>query len=89
MKKEELYRAAIVKWGVPSQVEMAIEECSELIHAIQKTKRSNGPVAQSHVCEEIADVEIMIEQLRGIFNCKIIDKYKAEKLERLEKRISE
>jgi len=41
MKKEDLYKAAIEKWGVVSQVEMAVEECSELIQAIQKVKRSN------------------------------------------------
>lgn len=87
MTKKDLYKAAIEKWGVGLQVEMAIEECSELIQAIQKVKRNDTIVANSHVCEEIADVEIMIEQLRGIFESDIIDQYKAEKLERLEIRI--
>jgi len=41
-----------------------------------------------HVCEEIADVEIMIEQLRYIFDVDLIDQFKSEKLERLEKRIN-
>lgn len=89
MDKIELYKKAIEKWGVISQVEMAIEECSELIQAIQKVKRSNTIETNTHVCEEIADVEIMIEQLREIFESDIIDQYKTEKLERLERRISE
>ncbi len=89
MKKEEIYKAAINKYGVFAQIEMAVEECSELIQAIQKTKRDNNIETSNHVCEEIADVEIMIEQLRGIFNSDMIDKYKQEKLERLNKRINE
>jgi len=88
MKKEDLYKAAIEKWGVVSQVEMAVEECSELIQAIQKVKRSNTIETNMHVCEEIADVEIMIEQLRYIFDVDLIDQFKSEKLERLEKRIN-
>ena len=84
---QEIYKAAIKKYGVMSQVEMAIEECSELIQAIQKTKRSNTIINNNHVCEELADVEIMIEQLRGIYDPVLIDRYKAEKIERLEFRI--
>lgn len=87
MTKQEIYKAAIKKYGVYSQVEMAIEECSELIQAIQKTKRNNSIIASNNVCEEIADVEIMIEQLRGIYDSNLIDRYKSEKLERLETRI--
>jgi len=38
MLKSELYKKTIDKWGVGAQVEMAVEECSELIKAIQKLK---------------------------------------------------
>jgi len=42
----------------------------------------------THVCEEIADVEIMIEQLREIFDADIINQYKTDKIERLEIRLN-
>lgn len=42
MTKEEIYKQALEKWGVNSQIEMAVEECSELIQAIQKVKRSEN-----------------------------------------------
>ena len=88
MTKPELYKAAIKKYGVISQVEMMVEECSELILAIQKTKRNNTIENNNNVCEELADVEIMMEQMRGIYDPVLIDKYKADKLERLEFRIN-
>lgn len=87
MTKQELYKAAFKKYGVINQIEMMIEECSELIQAIQKAKRSNTIENNNHICEEIADVEIMIEQMRGIYSSEEINKCKTEKLERLEDRI--
>lgn len=50
-------------YGSDKQEDMAIEECSELIKAILKFRRSNA------VIDEIADVQIMLTQLGIIFNC--------------------
>ena len=50
---------------------MAIEECSELIKAILKLRRSNTKDSdlRDAIIDEIADVQIMLTQLGIIFNC--------------------
>lgn len=94
MTKNEIYKVAIEKWGIPSQLEMMVEECAELIQALQKLKRVDASNeflidgATEHICEEIADVEILIEQMREIFTDKRIDYHKEQKLFRLRKLIS-
>lgn len=92
MNKEYLYKKAIAVWGIQAQLNMAVEECAELIKAIQKRKRGNDNSTIDPLLEEMADVEIMLEQLKEIFNYKYsngaIDKFKdikRQKLERLEK----
>ena len=69
---EELYKTAVDYWGVPAQVDMCIEEMSELTKAICKWKRTldmtKEPDAVRHIAEEVADVEIMLEQMKMIFS---------------------
>lgn len=89
--KEKLYQEAIRKWGFSSQLNMMIEECSELITAIQKLKRretfgiDNRCVEQ--IMEETADVDIMCEQFKIMFDSDKILEYKFKKLRRLKKRL--
>jgi NTP pyrophosphatase (non-canonical NTP hydrolase) len=67
---------------------MMTEEIGELLQAISKFRRSYNKSeeerqdAYEHLCEEIADVENMVNQFRYIFDEKIIDRYKEEKLKR-------
>lgn len=56
---------AIEKWGDSIQLDMVVEEMSELIKEICKYKR--GRVNRSEIIEEIADVSIMLEQAKIIF----------------------
>lgn len=58
-------------YGPDKQEDMAIEECSELIKAILKFRRSNAKDSdlRDAVIDEIADVQIMLTQLGIIFNC--------------------
>jgi len=87
MNKEEegVYRKAISKWGRGAQIDVAIEEMAELIHALCKSRRRIRPKGWLYnIYEEIADVEIILEQMKIIFggeNMTII--YKLQKLERL------
>ena len=63
-------------YGWDAQSNMLIEECAELIQAVNKYKRANGsgqPMAEYHsslvfdnLIEEIADVEIMLEQIKHL-----------------------
>lgn len=59
-------KQAIVKYGKDAQIKMAIEEMSELTQALCKDFRGKGNA--ENIAEEIADVEIMIQQLQIIFN---------------------
>lgn len=92
MDKEKVYHEALKKWGANSQIGVAIEELAELIKALCKYPREVNGCSIESIAEEIADVEIMIEQLKIVFSNieygqfpQLIEIYKKEKLTRLEK----
>ncbi len=61
---------------------MVIEECVELIDAIQKWRRHR--IDSVKVLEEGVDVELMIGQLKVMLNAPVLwDNVRAEKLKRL------
>ena len=80
---------AIEKYGKDAQLNVAIEELSELIKEICKHKRGNNN--RANIVEEIADCYIMLEQLEIIFEIKALELHKMfqAKLSRLEKRLEE
>ena len=79
-------RNAIETYGEESQIDMMIEECSELIRALCKWKRYRD-AARDLVEEEMADVKIMLQQMEMIFGN--IDDHVDAKIVRLEKRLAE
>lgn len=91
----KLYEEAVDLWGVSSQIGILLEEAIELALAVRKLERElthknkidHNTVKK--VCGEIADIEIMIEQICRIFpeNRKHIERIKIYKLERVRKRI--
>lgn len=88
MEKVELYNKAIETFGEESQRRVAIEEMSELTKELCKWDRNCGN--KLHIAEEIADVTIMLEQLRIIYGCDdVINDWYDFKLERLERRLTE
>ena len=87
MKAKLLYQKAISQWGYEAQLHMAVEECLELAHAIIKFIRDGRGDEYKRVEEEIADVEIMMAQMRLIFFTKNISRIKSKKLKRLQRRI--
>lgn len=83
---KKLYFTALRKYGITPQIDMLIEEMSELITKICHLKRNR--IELNEVCEEFADVEIMIEQIKLIFDCEEkVEEIKKQKLERLKKRL--
>jgi len=61
-------RAALAVWGEAAQVGMAVEECAELIVALQKyINRTPAPDTLENIMDEIADVEMMLAQMRLTF----------------------
>lgn len=87
----KLYRKAWIKWGAFSQLDMVMEECAELIKAVSKFKRCSTRVEAAErevqLLGEAADVQIMIEQLRTMYDDEVFKRIKKEKLERLEEMI--
>ena len=89
VQEADLYKQALATWGIGSQLMMAIEEMSELTKEICKYRRFQDKQAsyRENIKEEIADVLIMIEQLKYIFKYtdEDIDLVKQIKLNKLEK----
>jgi NTP pyrophosphatase (non-canonical NTP hydrolase) len=86
----DILEKAIRHYGAKNQMGVACEESAELIQAISKCLRYKDDIeARNNLVEEIADVLIMIDQLKIIMNIKDyeIECYRRYKLERLERRI--
>lgn len=83
---DEICEKAVRKFGKTAQLIMAMEEMSELIQALSKDVRGKG--SRNNISEEIADVEIMLAQLKIIYrNANDVDDWRADKLSLLQKRI--
>ncbi|MFO7831603.1 MAG: antitoxin [Desulfuromonadaceae bacterium] len=61
----ELYRRTLKKWGEQAQFDQVIEECSELTTALLHYRRDKADA--SVVIDEMADVILMLGQLRWMF----------------------
>ena len=87
----KILRKAIDTDGTEAQMMKCIEEMAELIQAINKYFRASTQFkwaeAYDSVVEEIADVQIMLEQMRIVFGDKSVDEQITAKLGRLEKRL--
>ena len=79
MKRDELYDLAIKKFGAEAQIDMLLEEMSELQQALLKERRhmydqmtpeENMALNPDRVVEEVADVEIMLEQIKLMYDIK-------------------
>jgi hypothetical protein len=89
----EIYRKCIENWGTEKQIDMVVEELSELILAIQKYKRNPSEETCKDISNEVADVELMIGQLGEMMNSAHLGyytylcKYRLFKRERIIKRL--
>ena len=85
-ERRALLDRAITAYGAPAQMDMAVEEMAELTKALCKVKRATPgattTAAIANVIEEIADVQIMLDQLRLIF-ARSTDEVEEDKLRRL------
>lgn len=78
---------AINSFGDAPQMLVAIEEMAELTQALSKSGRYGIEAARAQVLEEMADVYIMLEQLKIIFDfsAEEVQQEQAVKLEKLKK----
>lgn len=81
---------AVNVYGKTSQCTVCMEEMAELTKELSKNLRGQDNTA--HIAEEIADVEIMLEQLKLKLMFSIRDEVtqqRTAKLQRLDNRISQ
>lgn len=83
--ESDVFEDAIDKWGVESQIVMAQEECAELITELARDYR--GRSDDDALAEEIADVQIMMEQLELVVGRERVREAREGKLERLRERL--
>lgn len=88
MDKRFLMQDLIEKWGEEAQMDMIIEKSMQLAVALQKLKRTERTEDYSlynktynDVCENIADMRLMIEQAEFLFNTTEINNHYQHKVE--------
>lgn len=67
MRKKLLF--IVDTYGTKPQVDMALEETAELQKALLKDRRKPSEETRKNIIDEIADVQIMLEQLKIIYSC--------------------
>lgn len=95
MTSKEILQKAINTYGLENQMIKTVEEFSELSQALCKslirlnyTKEKISLESVDNIFEEMADVEIMLEQCKIMFQCdKEVSAWKNKKIERLERRL--
>ena len=86
MKTWKIYDTALERWGPDAQTMMVMEEMSELQKELCKSMR--GADNRLAIAEEIADVQIMLEQMMSLYQCEtLVEQNKQIKLRRLAARL--
>lgn len=86
MSEKEVFEAALKTWGPDSQTIMVFEKMSRLQKEL--CKRSRGADNIEQIAEEIADVQIMLEQMMILHDCtEAAQAYRKSKVERLKIRL--
>ena len=84
--EKTVFRAAIEEYGAYAQSLMLLEEMAELQKEVCKSYRGNDNTEQ--IAEEIADVEIMLAQIKMIYGvADEVARYRRDKVARLWKRL--
>ena len=78
-ERRDIMLRAVHRYGEAAQIDMAVEEICKVKRA---TPGATTTAAIANVIEEIADVQIMLDQLRLIF-ARSTDEVEEEKLRRL------
>ena len=84
--EDAVFRQALEIYGPQHQTMMALEEMAELAKELCKASRGLGNV--EHIAEEIADVQITLEQMIILHQCQgMVERIRAEKVKRLLERM--
>ena len=88
ISEAEVLQRALDTYGSTIQIAMVFEEMSELQKELCKYLR--GKYSPANIAEEIADVEIMLEQMKMLFCCTDdVRNERRRKVERLKGRLDE
>lgn len=86
LREEDVLAQAVIAYGAQAQICMMFEEMSELQKEL--CKRLRGRENVDCIAEEIADVEIMLDQMKLIFSVSAaVADWRGKKLERLQERL--
>lgn len=86
INETEVLQRALDTYGSTLQIAMVFEEMSELQKELCKYLR--GKYSPANIAEEIADVEIMLEQMKMLFCCTDdVRNERRRKVERLKDRL--
>lgn len=86
INETEVLQRALDTYGYDLQIMMVFEEMSELQKELCKYLR--GKYSPENIAEEIADVEIMLEQMKMLFCCTDdVRNERRRKVERLKERL--
>lgn len=86
-KEKAICQKALNTYGAEPQITMVFEEMAELQKELCKYLRGKDNV--NEIAEEIADTEIMLEQMKILFGIRYkVEGHKTQKLERLEQRMA-
>ena len=78
-RREEIYCAALDKNGMEEQRWHTVEELTEMLVALCHIRRRHDSIP--HLAEEIADAQIMLEQMALLYGCaELVEQYRAQKL---------
>lgn len=83
----ETMERALERYGSRDQMLKCIEEMGELSRALARALNPNEETDQANICEEIADVSIVLDQLYMHFGKEYIMRLKLSKLKRLKERM--
>jgi len=83
---KELYQRAIAHYGPEAQTRKTLEEMAKL--QVELCHHACGRATRLSIAEEIADVQIMLEQMSLLHDCAdAVELFRRRKLERLEEKL--
>lgn len=75
-------------YGLRLQMRQLVEEMAELTQVICKSERYDIETVRDHLVEEVADVDVVLTQVKYLLGDSQLDKIKEEKIKRQVQRIT-
>lgn len=87
-EEEILFDNVMHEYGFTIQESVCVEEMAELQQELSKYVRGRGSIGR--ISEEIADVQIMLDQMIRYFDCReYVEEKRRQKIERIRERLAD